>query len=100
MQAKCSMCGLVIRSRRSSKGSAQANLLRAVRKHVWKEHRTSMIRRIKEGKRRSDENPSAQDFMAALQDGPRAALAVYKKFTEKQYQLMKRTMDAFEILLP
>lgn len=100
MQGKCSMCGLVIRSRRSSKGSAQSNLLRAVRKHVWKEHRTSMIRRIKQGKREALDNPSVQDFMVALQDGPRAALAVYKKFTERQYQLMKRTIDAFEPLLP
>ena len=59
-----------------------------------------MIRRIKAGKREALDNPTAQDFMAALQDGPRAALAVYKKFTERQYQLMKRTIDAFEPLLP
>jgi len=59
-----------------------------------------MIRRIKAGKRTALENPSYQDFISALQDGPRSALAVYRKFTESQYQLMKRTIDAFEPLLP
>ena len=100
MKATCSICGTVLRSRRSTKGSARANLLKRIRKHVWKEHRTTMIRRIKAGKKASLENPSVQDFMTALSEGPRSALAIYKQFTEKQYQLMKRTIDAFEAVLP
>lgn len=100
MRAKCSICGLEIRSRRSSKGTAKANLLRAVRKHAWKSHRTTMISRIKAGKRRAKENPSAQDFIKALQAGPRAALQIYGAWTELQYQQMKRVMDAVEPLLP
>jgi len=59
-----------------------------------------MIRRIKAGKRSSDENPSAQDLMEALKDGPRAAIAVYRTYTEKQYQNMKKMMDAFAPVLP
>jgi len=100
MKAKCSMCGLEIRSRRSSKGSAQANLLKAVRKHCWKYHRATMIRKIKAGKAKSADNPSAQDFIKALSDGPRAALAIYNQYTERQYQHMKKVMDAIEPVLP
>ena len=100
MKATCSICGTVLRSRRSTKGSARANLLKKVRKHVWKNHRTTMIRRIKAGKAASLNNPSIQDFMSALSEGPRSALDIYLKFTEKQYQLMKRTIDAFEPVLP
>ena len=100
MQAKCSMCGLVIRSRRSSKGSAQSNLLRAVRKHVWKEHRASMIRRIKEGKRTSDDNPTVQDFIAALQGQPARAIQVYQTLRKRDWIQLKRVMDAIEPLLP
>jgi hypothetical protein len=48
----------------------------------------------------SQENPNFQDFVTSLAEGPRAAIRVYKKFTEKQYQTMKRTMDALEPVLP
>ena len=57
MKGTCSMCGLVIRSRRSDKGTAKQNFLKAVRKHVWKQHRTSMINRIKAGKAKNQSNP-------------------------------------------
>ncbi len=59
-----------------------------------------MIARIKAGKARAAENPSFQDFITALKEGPRAALDVYKSFTEKQYQLMKKVLDALEPVLP
>ncbi len=100
MKGKCSICGLTIRSRRSSKGSAAANFLKAVRKHQWKMHRNTMISRIKAGKARAAENPSYQDLVTALQKGPRAALKVYGDYTERQYQHIKAMMDALEPVLP
>ena len=71
-----------------------------MRKHQWKKHRNTMISRIKAGKTRAQENPSFQDMVAALQAGPRAALKVYGDFTERQYQHMKKVMDAIEPVLP
>ena len=59
-----------------------------------------MIRRIKEGQAASELNPSVQDLVSALQEGPRAALKVYRSFTEKQYQTFKVIMDALETILP
>jgi len=59
-----------------------------------------MVRRIKAGKAASIENPSYQDLVTALQEGPRAALKIYRTFTAQQYQAIKGMMDAFEILLP
>jgi len=100
MQGKCSMCGLVIRSRESSKGTAKANFLRAVRKHVWKHHRATMISRMKAGKRRSEDNPTVQDFVAALKDAPGRAFAIYEKMKAKDFQTAKQVLDALEPVLP
>jgi len=100
MRGTCSICGLEIRSRRSSKASAQANFLKAMRKHQWKIHRNTMISRIKAGKAAAAENPSYQDLVSAMKEGPRAALKVYGDFTERQYQHIKGMMDALEPVLP
>jgi len=59
-----------------------------------------MIRRIKAGKAKSQENPNIQDMVSALRDGPRSALAVYRSFSERQYQHMKSVMDSLEPYLP
>lgn len=100
MKGKCSICGETIRSHRSEKNSAKANFLKAMRKHQWKKHRTTMISRIKAGKAKARENPSYQDMVSALREGPRAALKVYRSWTERQYQHMKVVMDALEPVLP
>ncbi|MBA7549665.1 hypothetical protein ES705_42156 [subsurface metagenome] len=100
MRGTCSICGEVIRSRRSDKNSARANFLKAVRKHQWKRHRNTMIARIKAGKAKAKLNPSIQDMVSALKEGPRASLKIYRKWTERQYQHMKSVMDAIEELLP
>jgi len=100
MRGTCSICGLKIQSRRSSLASAQANFLKAMRKHQWKMHRNTMISRIKAGKAAAQENPSYQDLVSALKEGPRAALKVYGDYTERQYQTIKRMMDALEAVLP
>jgi len=71
-----------------------------MRRHQWKKHRNTMIRRIKEGKAKAQENPSFQDMVTALQEGPRAALKVYRSWTERQYRHMKQVMDALEPVLP
>ena len=100
MRGHCSICGLEIRSRRSKLASAAANFLKAMRKHQWKMHRNTMISRIKAGKARAIENPSYQDLISALKEGPRAALKIYGDYTERQYQTIKRMMDALETILP
>ena len=96
----CKTCGEEIRSRRSDKNSAQANFLGAVRRHYRKKHKNTLGLRISRGLRSSGNNPSMQDMTTALLDGPRAALGVYKKYTEKQYQQMKKVLDAIEPILP
>ena len=59
-----------------------------------------MVRKIKEGQTEAQLNPSIQDLVSALQEGPRAAIKVYRNLTEKQYQTIKTIMDALEELLP
>jgi len=100
MIGKCSICGETIRSRKSSKGTARANFLRAVRKHMWKYHRNTMISRIKAGKKASDENPTVQDFIEALKTAPGRAFKIYQKMRQKDWMVLKRTMDAIENILP
>jgi len=75
-------------------------LLSKMSKHRWKKHSAWMIRKIKEGKAASEENPSYQDLVTALQEGPRAALKIYLTYTERQYQRIKGLMDALETVLP
>lgn len=77
-----------------------AALLSKMSKHRWKKHKNWMIRRIKEGQAAGLLNPSVQDFVSALREGPRAALKVYGDFTERQYQSIKVLMDALEAVLP
>jgi len=59
-----------------------------------------MKRRIREGRAESETNPSVQDLITALQEGPRAAIRIYRSYTEKQYRRIKDFMDAMETLLP
>ena len=75
-------------------------LLSKMSKHRWKKHFNWMVRRIKTGKAESLENPSYQDLVSALQEGPRAALKIYVAYTERQYQHIKGMMDALEEILP
>ncbi len=100
MKGKCSICGATIRSHASAKNSARANFLKAVRKHMWKNHRTTMISRIKAGKRRSENNPTVQDFISALQDAPGRAFSIYKELRERDFHIAKQVMDALEPVLP
>lgn len=75
-------------------------LLAKMSKHRWKNHENWMIRKIKAGQAASAENPSYQDLVTALQEGPRAALKIYTTYTERQYQQIKGLMDALETVLP
>ncbi|MBA7553688.1 hypothetical protein ES705_46284 [subsurface metagenome] len=100
MKGKCSICGATIRSHASAKNSARANFLKAVRKHMWKNHRTTMISRIKAGKKASENNPTVQDFISALQDSPGRAFSIYKKLRAKDFNVAKQVMDALEPVLP
>lgn len=100
MKGTCSICGAKIRSHASAKNSARANFLKAVRKHMWKNHRTTMISRIKAGKRQSENNPTVQDFISALQDAPGRAFTIYKKLRKRDFTIAKQVMDALEPVLP
>ena len=100
MKGKCSICGELIRSHASSKNSARANFLKAMRKHQWGNHRNTMISRIKQGKRRSDMNPTVQDFVSALKDAPARAYSIYAKMKAKDFNTAKQVLDALEPVLP
>ena len=100
MKGKCSICGETIRSHRSTKNSAKANFLKAVRKHQWKKHRNTMIERMKAGKRRSNSNPTVQDFISALKDAPGRAFSIYKEMKKRDFNTAKQVLDALEPVLP
>ena len=93
-KGKCSFCHETFAAR------SQARLLSKMSKHRWKKHENTMVRKIKAGIKESEENPNVQDFMTALLDSPRAALRIYAAFTERQYQAIKKVMDALEPVLP
>ena len=100
MIGKCSMCGKVIRSHASAKNTAKTNFLKAVRKHVWKHHRNTMIQRIKAGKQASEDNPTVQDFISALKDQPGRAFKAYQLLKKRDFTVAKKVMDALETVLP
>ena len=100
MKGTCSICGATIRSHASAKNSARANFLKAVRKHMWKKHRNTMISRIKAGKRKAENNPTGTEMIVAIQKGAREALQIYGRMTERQFQRTKSIMRALEPILP
>ena len=100
MKGTCSICGATIRSHASAKNSARANFLKAVRKHMWKNHRNTMISRIKAGKKASDQNPTVQDFISALKDSPGRAFKAYQLLRKRDFSIAKQVMDALEPVLP
>ena len=59
-----------------------------------------MGRKISRGLKASSKNPSVQDFIESLKEGPRSAVKIYRKYTEKQYQHIKAVMDPLEPYLP
>jgi len=99
MKGKCSICGAVLRSHASSKNTAKVNFLKVVRKHMWKNHRTTMIARIKAGKSTSENNPTVQDFITALQGAPTRAIQVYETLRKRDWIQLKRVMDAIEPIM-
>ena len=66
---------------------------------MWGKHRTTMIARIKAGKAASDDNPTVQDFVSALQGAPQRAIAVYRTLRKKDWMKLKRVMDAIEPIM-
>ncbi|MBA7549942.1 hypothetical protein ES705_42446 [subsurface metagenome] len=100
MKGTCSICGMVIRSHASTKNPARTNFLKAMRKHQWKNHRTTMIARIKAGKRSSENNPTVQDFITALQGAPGRAIQIYEELRAKDWLQLKRVLDAMEPIMP
>lgn len=100
MKGTCSICGKTIRSHASTKNSAKANFIKAVRKHQWGRHRNTMIARIKAGKQASNGNPTVQDFITALQGAPQRAIMVYKELRKKDWIKLKQVLDAMEPIMP
>jgi len=91
---------MVIRSHASAKNSASSNFLKAMRRHQWKNHRTTMISRIKAGKRGSENNPTIQDFITALQGAPQRAIQIYEELRARDWIQLKRVLDAMEPIMP
>ncbi len=59
-----------------------------------------MIERIKAGKRRSEMNPTVQDFISALKDAPGRAFSIYQKMRARDFDIAKAVLDALEPILP
>lgn len=59
-----------------------------------------MIRKIKEGQRSNFDNPTVQDFIAALSGNVGRAFIIYQEFRSRDYNVLKTTMDALEPYLP
>lgn len=92
--ATCKTCGETLRAR------ARDTLMSKLSKHMWKNHRALMIRRIKAGLHEADQNPTIQDFIEALKENAGRAFTIYKEFRKRDYMVLKRTMDALEPYLP
>jgi len=58
-----------------------------------------MKRRIREGKAESEDNPTIQDFIAALQEAPGRAMEIYETLRERDWMKLKRVLDAIEGLM-
>jgi len=67
---------------------------------MWSKHRNTMIARIKAGKRRSENNPTVQDFITALQGAPQRAIAIYEELRSKDWIQLKQVLDAMEPIMP
>lgn len=100
MKGTCSICGATLRSHASAKNSARVNFLKVVRKHMWSRHRNTMIARIKAGKQTSENNPTIQDFISALQGAPQRAIMVYEELRKKDWIKLKLVLDAMEPIMP
>jgi len=59
-----------------------------------------MKRRIREGKAESEDNPTVQDFIVALQEAPGRAMEIYETLRERDWMKLKRVLDAIESLMP
>jgi hypothetical protein len=59
-----------------------------------------MISRIKAGKASSENNPTVQDFITALQGAPQRAILIYKELRKKDWLKLKQVMDAMEPIMP
>lgn len=96
LTAKCSQCP------RRFRAKTKSELLERLRDHIWAQHRSWMLSRIKAGQKRAElDNPSIQDMVQAIQKGSsRAAIAVAQNMTEGRYQQVKRVMDAVSPVLP
>lgn len=59
-----------------------------------------MRRRIREGKALSEDNPTVQDFISALQESPGRAIEIYEELRARDWMKLKRVLDAVEVLMP
>lgn len=100
VMGKCRTCGESIRSRASSKHSAQANFLSAVKRHYKKKHPNTIGRRISASLKQDDDNPTIQDFVSALQGAPTKAIQAYEELRKRDWMKLKRVMDAMEPIMP
>lgn len=94
-KAKCSLCGETLRAR------ARDTLMSKLSKHMWKNHREAMRRRIKAGLKKTEiHNPLVQDFLNSLKTAPANAVRQYKRMATRQRRHIDRTMIQLRPYLP
>jgi hypothetical protein len=89
-----------IRSHASTKNSAKANFLKAMRKHQWNMHRNTMISRIKAGKAFSKIARDPIRFIVLLQDNPVLASNYLKNITLAQRRSVRDSTNELKDILP
>lgn len=90
--ATCSQCKKKFRARTRTK------LLSVLRKHLWKDHRAWMIRRIKAGKSKDGGNPVIVRLLRDLSTGD--FIPGYKKYKRANYEALKPALDILAKHLP
>lgn len=83
--ATCSQCKKVIRAK------TRANLLNALRKHLWGFHEAWMRKRIKAGRAKTGNNPAVLRLLRDFATGD--FIPGYKVYKRAQYEMLKPTLD-------
>ncbi|MBA7690549.1 hypothetical protein ES703_99078 [subsurface metagenome] len=90
--ATCSQCKKVIRAK------TRANLLNALRKHLWKYHEAWMRRRIKAGRAKAGGNPAVLRMLRDFATGD--FIPKYKEYKRAQYEVLKPVLDIISKHMP
>ena len=93
--AKCSQCSKKFRHK------TRTELLSAIRKHLWKAHRSWMISRIKAGRKGSaDKNPTLAMWLGMLALSATAGMASALRMSDRHWNTISAGMSALLPVLP